>query len=206
MTLRRIWPALAGVALVLGFLHLLGQRGREYERLQHATDSLNISIKAYQADSARRQTAIDSALQVAATAESIAARAGRSATRSARRRDSLLIVVAGADTGDVPRALFEAVVGADSAVIRDQQRQIAGLETALSHVYVAFHEADSARLKADTLLRDMRDNRDEWRSEAKRANRIGLLVGFGWTAPSGQWQAMIGVGKRIRLPGFLGGL
>lgn len=205
MNLRYIWPALAPVALVLGFLYLLDRRGREYERLQHATDSLNISIKAYQTDSARRQTAIDSALQVAASAESIAALAQWRTTIANRQRDSITARVR-ADTGHVPRALFETVISADSAVIRDQAVQIEGLGTALAAMHAAFQTADSARLRADTLLRDMRDNRDEWRTEAKRANRIGLLVGFGWAAPSGQWQAMIGVGKRIRLPGLLGGL
>lgn len=205
MNLRRVWPVLAGFGGALILLQLLDLRGRDMERLQHRTDSLNVRLEQYQADSARRQTAIDSALAVATSAESIASFARRSAERSQLERDAA-IATARRDTGAVPRERFEAVVAADSAVILDQQNQIGGLEHALAAMHVAFHEADSARANADSLLRDMTTNRDEWRREAKRANRIGLVTSFAWTLPSGQWQATIGIGKRIRLPGFLGGL
>ena len=205
MTLRRVWSIIAGVGAALIFMWLLELRGRDVERLQRRTDSLNVAIERYRADSAHRQTAIDSALAHAAAAETLAARAGRAAQRAGRQRDSAL-AAARADTGDVPRARFDAVVAADSAVIQDQARQIGGLVGALGAMHVAFHEADSARLVADSLLRETIGNRDAWRSEAKRANRLGLQIGLGWTLPSGQWQAYVGVGKRIRLPGFLGGL
>lgn len=205
MNLRRVWPVLAGFVGALILLQLLDLRGRDMERLQHKTDSLNVRVERYQDDSARRQTAIDSALAIAATSESLAAFSRRSAEQSQRERDAA-IAQARRDTGAVPRATFEAVVAADSAVILDQKNQIGGLEHALSAMHVAFHEADSARANADSLLQDMTTNRDEWRREAKRANRIGLVTSFAWTLPSGDWQATIGIGKRIRLPGFLGGL
>lgn len=201
----RLAPALILFVGVLVLLFLLDRRGRDMARLQSKTDSLDVRVEAYRSDSAKRQDAIDSALARATSAESLAAFSGRALVRSNQERDAA-ITEARRDTGAVPRAKFEAVVAADSAVILDQQNQIGGLSIALDNMHAAFHTADSTRIHVDSLLRDMTDNRDEWKREAKRAGRIGLVTSFAYALPSGQWQATIGIGKRIRLPGFLGGL
>jgi len=194
----------AGVLGALALLWWIQQNGRQLEQLQHRTDSLNVAVAAYRADSAARQRSIDSALAASASAESAAVRSGQQAAKYKQQRDSMIAAVR-ADTGAVPRVAFEAIVAADSATIRHQELQIDSLGSAMTSLRAAFNTSDAARTRADSILTGMTTNRDQWRSEAKRANRIGLVVSFAYALPSGQWQATVGIGKRIRLPRLLGG-
>lgn len=188
----------AGVLGVLLLLHLLQRSGARYERLERQTDSLNVQVEAYRADSASRQRAIDSALAASASAESAAVRSRQQAARFKQQRDSAIAMVR-ADTGDVPREQFEFIVAADSAAIRGLTIANDSLTSANTSLRAAFNASDAARHHADSLLFAMERNRDEWKQEAKRERRVGLVVGGGYALPSGDWQAFIGIGKKIRL-------
>jgi len=189
--------ALAGC--IFAWFKLSEHRGRELERLEHATDSLTATVDSFRAREQVRDEYVRLLQDSTAHAERRAAEAAARARTLRAGRDSVLLVVAQFDSF-VPRPLVDSLIAVDSAVMHDQQIQIEQLGLANAALHSAFHVADSSRMEAIALLDGMMAQRDDWRKEARRANRIGLVVGGGYTLPSGDWQLFAGVAKRIRLP------